>query len=104
MRCGGHVAKNASEAVEQWRRAADNVMFCQEHTVADAITVVKDGTVCETCCFRLGCGATCELDIDDWKGLATQINNAICKILLSPGSRSAFKIRPPLSPSSSTLL
>ena len=42
---GGHVAEDATEAVEEWRGAADDVVGGEEHTVADAVAVVEDGAV-----------------------------------------------------------
>ena len=39
---GGHVAEYAAEAVEEGRGTADDVVFCEEHPVADAFAVVQD--------------------------------------------------------------
>lgn len=42
MRGGGHVANNAAETVEEWRRAAHNVTFGEHHSVTDGVAVVQD--------------------------------------------------------------
>lgn len=42
---GGHVAQDAAETVEEWRRAADDVVRCEEHARADGVAVVEDGVV-----------------------------------------------------------
>lgn len=68
MCCCGHVAQDAAEAVEEWRRAADDVLRGETHPVPDLGAVVEDGAVRETGCFGHCGGAGCELDVDDFVG------------------------------------
>lgn len=61
-----HVPQDTTEAVEERRRTADDVLWCEMHAVTYLGAVVEDGTVAETGCFRHGCCAGCELDVYDF--------------------------------------
>lgn len=54
--------------MEEWRRAADDVLWGEDHAVADLGAVVEDGSVGEACCFG-HCGrAGRKLDVYDIAG------------------------------------
>lgn len=64
--------------MEQWRRAAYNILFGKEHPITYALAVVEDGTVSQASCFRGRCCARGELNVNDIVWMKASIH---CQII-----------------------
>ena len=51
--------------MEERRRAAYNVCWCEAHPRANLVAIIEDGAVREAGCFGYGGRPRCELDIDN---------------------------------------